>query len=100
MVGEGFRAILWRETDCRSKLLDLVSFPPEFLFLFSLSEKEKGFGAIFRCGADCRSKRPTPPNETSVPVFQLRPFVAETSFETSVNNDSLDLGEGRHHLST
>ena len=76
--------------------LDFVSFPPEFLFLFSLLEKEKGFGAIFRCGADCRSKRPTPPNETSVPVFQLRPFVAETSFETSVNNDA---GSGRlHHL--
>ena len=35
-----------------------------------------------------------PPNETSAPVFQLRPFVAETSFETSVNNDSLDLGKG------
>ena len=33
-----------------------------------------------------------PPNETSAPVFQLRPFVAETSFETSVNND-LDLGD-------
>ena len=40
--------------------LDLRSFPPEFLFLFSLSEAERGFGAIFRCGADCRSKLPTP----------------------------------------
>ena len=74
--------------------LDLRPFPPEFLFLFSLSEAERGFGAIFRCGADCRSKLPTPPNETSVPVFQLWPFVAETSFETSVNNDSPDLGKG------
>ena len=92
-------AIVGRKADCRSKLPDLVSFAPEFLFLFSLLEKERGFGAIFRCSTDCRSKRPTPPNETSVPVFQLWPFVAETSFETSVNNDSLDLGEGRHHLS-
>ena len=48
----------------------------------------EGFGAILGRKADCRSKLPTPPNETSVPVFQLRPFVAETSFETSVNNDS------------
>ena len=41
--------------------LDFVSFPPEFLFLFSLSEKERGFVAIFRCGTDCRSKRASPP---------------------------------------
>ena len=47
MVGEGFGAILWREADCRSKLLDLVSFAPEFLFSFLFIREGKGIWGNF-----------------------------------------------------